>query len=248
MIKIGFRHNLIYLLMLIIFNFLRKIDSIVMDKVLEFDSSILFTLIMFLGEFIAGFILYTYEISFLSKKKNNTFMGIKLIKGPSDISHPDSNFKIYLLLFMASFFDFIEFIMSTFYLPQFEGISQTLEMRISSILIISSALFFYFLLKFPIFKHQMFSLLIIFICLIIIVILEFFFQVLIQERSLKDYCLILLLIFLMHFFDSLLDSIEKYLLEYDFLNPFKTLMIEGIFGTILASIYTIIYSIFDKNP
>ena len=171
MIKIGFRPNLIYLLMLIIFNFLRKIDSIVMDKVLEFDSSILFTLIMFLGEFITGFILYTYEIRFLSKKKNNIFMGIKLIKGPSDISHPDSNFKIYLLLFMASFFDFIEFIMSTFYLPQFEGISQTLEMRLSSILIISSALFFYFLLKFPIFKHQMFSLLIIFICLIIIVIM-----------------------------------------------------------------------------
>ena len=55
--------------MLIIFNFLRKINSIAMDEVLEFDSSILFTLIMFLSEFIAGFFIYIYEVIFYQKRK-----------------------------------------------------------------------------------------------------------------------------------------------------------------------------------
>ena len=64
-----------------------------------------------------------------------------------------------------------------------------------------------------------------------------------QKRSFLEFITILLLIFLIHFFNSLLDSIEKYLLEYDFLNPFLTLMLEGFFGTILTSIYSII-----ENP
>ena len=63
MIKIGLRHNLIYLLMLIIFNFARKIDSIIMDQLLKFDSSLLLTLIMFLSEFITGCILFVYAIN-----------------------------------------------------------------------------------------------------------------------------------------------------------------------------------------
>ena len=217
--------------MLIIFTFCRKIDSIIMNKIFDFDSSLLLTLLMFLGEFSAGLSLYFYEKRFLSRKKskeqNNTFMGVKLIKETSHLSSPDSNLKIYILLFIASYFDFIEFMLSTLYLPKFNEISQTLEMRLSSILIISSSLFFYFLLKFPIFKHQMLSLSIIFICLIIIIIMEFFFQILDQKRSFLEFITILLLIFLIHFFNSLLDSIEKYLLEYDFLNPFLTLMLEG---------------------
>ena len=247
MIKIGLRHNLIYLLMLIIFNFARKIDSIIMDQLLKFDSSLLLTLIMFLSEFITGCILFVYENSSFSRKQknktNNTFMGIELIRETSSLLLPDSTFKIILLLFMASYFDFVNFMLSTFYLPKFKEISRTLEMRLSSIIIIFSAFFFIFLLKFPIFRHQFFSLSIIVICLIIIIILEFIFQVLIQEKSFGRFGLLLLLIFVMHFFDSLLDSIEKYLLEYDFLNPFKTLMMEGIFGTILTSIYSI-----TENP
>ena len=72
---------------------------------------------------------------------------------------------------------------------------------------------------------------------------EIFFQILDQKRSFLEFITILLLIFLIHFFNLLLDSIEKYLLEYDFLNPFLTLMLEGFFGTILTSIYSII-----ENP
>ena len=239
MLKIGIRRNLIYPLMLIIFNVLRKINVVIINNKYELSYSLSFILLMFMGEFIAGLAIYLYQISFFKRKRRNTFMGIKLIQGPLDISHPDNNFKIYFLLFIASYFDFIEFLLSTAIIPEYKYLSSTLEIRLSGLLTLSSALFFIYLLKFSIFKHQKLSLSIIFICLIIIIISEYFFQRFNEERKRVYYIKGLSLIFSVHFFNSLLDSIEKYLLEYDFINPFKALMMEGIFGTILTCIYSL---------
>ena len=104
-------------------------------------------------------------------------------------------------------------------------------------------MFFYYILKFQIFKHQLFSLLIIGGCLIVIIITEFAFQDYSIFIPRGDFILALVFTFLLHFFNSLLDSIEKYLFEYDFLNPFQTLMWEGIFGSIITFIYY-----FTDNP
>ena len=238
-IKIGIRKNLIYPLMLIIFNFFRKIDTIIISRVLEFESSLIMALLMFIGEFIAGFIIYLYESSFLPKRKNSKYKNIKLIQGPKGLKIKEPKLKVHLLIFISSFFDFIEFIISTYYLGKYSDISNTLEMRLSGILTISSALFFIFLLHLPISKHHIFSLSVIFFCLISVIISEYYFQ----YQYVSHFTLKLLLIFLIHFFNSLLDSIEKYLLEYSYLNPFKTLMLEGAFGTIL----TTFYSFFEYN-
>ena len=239
-IRIGIRHNLIYLLMLIIFNFLRKVDLIVLDKVFDFNSSIIFVIFMFLGEFFAGLIISIYQASFFTRKKNNTTTDKKLITNHLSIQSRDSTFKIFLLLFICSLFDFIEFLISTYYIPKFEYISKTLEIRLSSFLTLSAALFFIYVLKFQIYKHQIFSLLIILACLLIIAISEYFFQHFDDERTEKDFFTALFSILVVHFFNSLLDSLEKYILEYDSVNPFKALMFEGLFGTILSIIYLFI--------
>ena len=233
LIKIGIRKNLLYPLILIIFNFFRKIDSIIISKVFKFKSSLIITLLMFAGEFMAGLVIYLYELSFLPKRKKLLYKKIKLIQAPVGLKIKDSIFKVYLLIFFASYFDFVGFMISTFYLVKFTDISNTLEMRLSGILTISSSLFFIFLLHLPIYKHHIFSLSIILFCLISVIILEYC----LQYKYVSNFSLKLLLIFLIHFFNSLLDSIEKYLLEYDFLNPFKTLMLEGFFGLILTTIY-----------
>jgi hypothetical protein len=217
-----------------------------MTKLLVFNFSLLLTLLMFLGEIVIGFILYIYQIRLFSKNKDKdkdkqTFLGIKLIQTTPELRPSDNCCKIYLLIFMASFFDFVEFMLSTFYLPQFNDISSTFEIRLSGLLTIISSLFFIFLLKFPIFKHQIFSLISIFICLIIIGTLEFIFTKLYSENKFNG--LALGIIFLIHLFNSLFDSIEKYLLEFNYLNPFKTLMIEGLFGFF----FTLCFS-FIENP
>ena len=246
MIKFASRPNLIYILQLILWNVLRKIEKMIMSELFGFSDTALFSLLMFLGEFLAGLVIYRYQESFVSKnKKLPNLMSIVLIQGQNIMAHPDPVYKIYILIFFTAFFDFIEFTLSVSYLAKFYNISCSLESRLSGILTISAALFFYFLLKLEIFKHQFFSLLIIGICLILVILSEFFFQEIDIFLSYGKFVGSLVIIFFIHFFNSLLDSIEKYLFEYDFFNPFKTLMWEGIFGTIITLIYCFIENYFN---
>ena len=236
MMKIGIRHNLLYPLMLIIFSFFRKIDSILMHDIIEVKGSLLLTLIMFLSEFFSGLILFQYHMSFLKRENKSTFMGIELIEGQTEIHSPDSNIKIYLLIFLATFFDFIEFLLQTYHIPSiFDDVSISIDIRLRSILILCSALCCYFILKFPIFRHQIFSLIIILICLIIVIVSEYYFVYYLGSNDRIHY--LLLLAFICQIFNSFLDLVEKYLLEYDFVNPFKMLMIEGFFGSIITTAY-----------
>ena len=70
-IKFAWRHNLIYPVQLLIWNILRKINTFVLDKQFGFSKSLLFTLIMFLGEFFFGIIVYLYQKRFLKNKKTD---------------------------------------------------------------------------------------------------------------------------------------------------------------------------------
>ena len=51
-----------------------------------------------------------------------------------------------------------------------------IKSRVSGFLTIFDALFYYYVLKLPIFRHQYISLIIIGICLILVIITEFIFQ------------------------------------------------------------------------
>ena len=224
-----------------------------MVKVIGFNGgSLLLTQIMFLSEIIFGLILFKYNKKLLSKRKNNNketkFMGIKLIKKKAAMSYIDGSFKLYIFIFLVAYFDFIEFVLKTLYLPHLpvlknSKLSKSLDIRLRGILVISSALLCYFLLKFPTYKHKKVSLLIIVICLILIIISEYFREL----NKIKVLTYYLVLSFFDHFFNSFKDVIEKYLLEYNYLNPFQTLLIEGIFGFLMAFSYTFINERFVKE-
>ena len=47
----------------------------------------------------------------------------------------DSIFKIALLIFFSASFDFIEFVIATFYIPKFSIVSPTAEYRFGGIII-----------------------------------------------------------------------------------------------------------------
>ena len=224
--------------MLTIFNFLRIIDLIIMDQVIGLDASLILTFLMFLGEFIGGLLVFLYQKSFFRKQKTLKFMGIKLIQSKSDITYPDSNYKIYFLIFIISYFDFIEFMIGTFYIPKIRIISKSLLIRLGSMLTISASLLSYFLLKLPIYKHQKYSLFIIFISFIIVLICEFFFQNYYKSDNIYDFLYAIILIFIDNFFSGFKDVIEKYILEVDYINPFKMIMVEGIFGCIIIALYS----------
>ena len=46
----------------------------------------------------------------------------------------DNIFKIIILLFFSALFDFVEFIIGTFYLPKFSAVSSTAEYRFGDLI------------------------------------------------------------------------------------------------------------------
>ena len=113
-------------------------------------------------------------------------------------------------------------------------ISATVHNRLGGFITLLGTFFYVHALKMPIFKHHKFTLIIISFCLIIVIICEFIFQEISIFLSYTELLIVLLIILVNQLFDCLLDTIEKYLFEFDFANPFKVLMFEGIFGSFLS--------------
>ena len=92
-------------------------------------------------------------------------------------------------------------------------------------------------------KHQLYSLIIIAVCLVLIIITEICFQKIDDLLSYGEFALALFYLLLIEIFLALLDSIEKYLYEYDYINQFIVLMLQGFFGLIMSSLFYI-----KENP
>ena len=238
MIKFALRRNLIYPLQLTIYNLLRKFETILLKFLFNFNDSLLYTPLMFLGEFISGLIIYLYQNNFLKQKKSQDKYFLMKFK-KYIITSPDNKVKIYALIIFCAFFDWIQFMIWTVEIPFFINISESLVTRLSGITTIIDALFYFFILRLPIFRHHLFSLIIIGICLIIIIISEFFFQEINIFLPYSSFINVLFLILFCHSLAAIMDSIEKYLYEYDFLNPYYVLMLEGLSGFFMSFSYFI---------
>ena len=83
MIKFALRKNLIYPLQMLIWGIFREIDIYLINIFLEFNNSSIFTLLMFIGEFIAGLIFHLIQKRFLSsniKANQSELLKIGFIK------------------------------------------------------------------------------------------------------------------------------------------------------------------------
>ena len=245
MIKFALRRNLIYPFQLIIWNLIRQILMEIIKKIFFFSNSLLYTFLMFLGELFAGAIFYLYQKKYNKQNKKEIkeqyFMSIKLLTNEEDdedfFSPLDSRIKIIILIFFSAFFDAIQFLLWTKYLNIFVNTSRSINTRLSGISTITSLLFYVYALKLPIFKHHIFSLIIIGICSILMILFEFIFLDINIFLTYGDFIICLIFILVINMFVSLLDSIEKYLFEYDFMNPFIVLMCEGMFGLVISLIF-----------
>ena len=248
MIKIALRRNLIYPIYLIFWAFLRKIVSILISKLFNFSGSVIYTFLMFLGELIGGFVTFMYQYNFIKQKDIPKEMLKKfrfsLIEGQEiELKKLDGKIKIFFLVFMTAFFDFFEFILSTYYIDKIHRISGSLQVRLGGVLIISSSLLYRFLLNIPMFKHQKFAFTLLVLCLLILIISEYFFQEFDGIITTKDLSLAIIFSVISYISLTFDDIIEKYLIEFDFLNPFIILFRQGIIGIIFTIICALI-----ENP
>ena len=248
LIRVSVRRNLMYIIYLMIFYYLRKGVLMIINSEYEFNESLIFTFLMFSGEFLGALSIYLYQIlSFKNVdeekekiKKENTrkskYLGMILIHAKAKILRSDNIFKIGLLLFFSASFDFIEFVIATFYIPRFSIISPTAEYRFGGLIIIIGALLCYYNLKMRLGKHQFYSLLIIGIGLIIIIVLEIIYRG--KGVSFGYFCLAHMLVIGYLIFVPFTDIIEKYLIDINSINPFIILMAEAIIGFVLIYIYS----------
>ena len=244
------RPNLKYPLQYMIYCVLRDIEQTLIENYLNFSDSLMYTPLMFIGEFFGGLIVYLYQKKFIEKKilKDacpNKLVNILLKKAEKRVKIIDTKPKIIFIIFCCSFFDFIQFVISI-NAPQFINVSASVSTRLGEVLIIFDALFYYFALKLPLKRHQIFSLIVLSSCLLIVIITEFIFQEINIFISYLDFIHVFLLSFSGRFFGSMVDANEKYLFEYDNLNPFYALLFEGLFGFLLSVIYNIFYNPFEK--
>ena len=79
MIKIKLRRNLLYVLAVYIFSYLRKIIVLLMKNIHGFTVPYLFLFMMNLGQIIGGSTIYIYQIKTWNKKKEVKYFGIQLI-------------------------------------------------------------------------------------------------------------------------------------------------------------------------
>ena len=245
MIKFALRPNLIYPLQLLIFNVARNVENILIERFLDDTVSLIYTPLMFLGEFFSGLIIYYYQKQFVKSNKKKESKKRELIHSNVSYVSRDGIVKIMLMIFFAGFFDFVQFVISL-HTPKFINISGSIGSRLGGFLTIFDALFYYYVLRLPIYRHQFFSLIVIGTCLLLVIGTEFIFQEINIFLFYGRFIEVFVIILVEQFCSAMVDSNEKYLFEYNSVNPFFALMFEGFFGFALTFFYGLYQSPFPE--
>ena len=221
MIKIQLKKNIGYLVAYFFCLLIRQIINMVIDANFEMDLNHILLYLMVLGEIMGGLLIYLYQYHSAIKKKEIKYFGIDLIYNQKRTR--DDDFKKLLLLFLASFFDILKYSYSNIYYPKM--FSECVDFRFSSIQTIASALIFIHAFKYKKKKHHQVSLIALGLCLCLSFIVDVIFKSKIT-------------------FNIFNNCIEKYLFEADYMNPFKILLFEGLFGVI----FSIFVSLDSSDP
>ena len=227
MIKVGIRNNMAYPFMYMLLIIIQRVVRILLEIFIQNDIFIILTLINFFSDFFFGVL-----ISYLQKETNKSksqkkILGINLIqnKGKNGPKLMDNYFKIFILIFFGCYFSFISSLLSKLFDALITDKSMLQNIKMRGLEIIFSTLLCYFTIRIKIYKHHKLSLFVIIICLITITGLEIIlFHNKYDSFELKIYYLILIFVSITY---PLFDTIEKYLFEVDFINPFTLLIIEG---------------------
>ena len=128
MIKFAIRRNLIYPLQFSLWNIVRDVETSLISYFFGLSNLLIYTPLMFLGEFLAGFIFYIYQIQFIPKEtiiEQTSNLNIKYIHTESNIKK-ELDKELVFLLFIPAFYDFIQFSFSL-QISKFKNISSSLK-------------------------------------------------------------------------------------------------------------------------
>ena len=175
LIKIEIRNNLIYPVMFTIALNILNIIRIILKEAIDLDLIIIYPLLLFVSTvFISLFLLYSQKRKKAKKKtkKKDFLMNLTLIQTKNEMKRIDNPIKIIILLILDAYFDFIGSLRRYYLNKLLKSKNSSLkslksvEMRIRSREIFFSAILCYFTIKIKFYKHQIISLIYIFVFLI----------------------------------------------------------------------------------
>ena len=238
MIKIKLRKNLLYLLAYYISWYIRKIINMIISSLYKTYSDYIFLYLMTLGEMIGGFIILIYQKNSWKKKKRVKYFGLELIYSGNKRKGFDGIIKRIILIFLAAFYDYLEFYFGNFFVPSVDSnVSPTIDFRLGCLTTIMSSFICSNALGFKIGKHHRFALLFMILCFFLSLITDISFKP--GNISFKRFIFARFLVCYSLMGVSFCDCTEKYLVDVNFINPFKILMLEGTFEFIAASLMSI---------
>ena len=88
--------------------------SIIMSKCFNYSDQFIFLYLMTLGEISGGLTISLYQKILFNKKKEVNHFNVKLIHNKAQMRRLDGTFKIMILIFLASFYDILEFMIIVF--------------------------------------------------------------------------------------------------------------------------------------
>ena len=237
-IKIGIRSNLIYPSMFLFFINIVRIDIILIEVFLKLNTYILYPLLEFICTLILSFGFLYIQNKHHKSNKNTKILGITLIETKKEMKRLDKEYKIVILVFLSSYFDFLN-LLRRFYFRELNFEHSELketDMKIRSREILFASLLCYYALGIKLYKHHIISLIIICICLILSVIIE-----IIQMSKMDNNIIFIIYYIIMEIIITICrvfsDTVNKYLFEYNYIDPFKILRFQSVIKIILISFF-----------
>ena len=245
-IEIGIRQNLLYpFLFMLCINILRTIRVFFLQITGNEKLNSFFSLLTFLSNIFFSLMLLYLENKANKTNRNTKIVGIYAIEegNNEDLTRLDSDSKIFFLIFLDAYFEFISIIRKIYLLaakPEKTN-ALPLDIRIRSREIIFASMICYFTIGTQLKRHHIVSLIIILICVISLYIFEITSQFMLQyyDSIFKFLQLQALKIFI-NTCRVFSDVIEKYLFEFNYFSPFKLLFLKGIMQTVFMAVFYLV--------
>ena len=251
LLKLGtLRKGLIYPLNLLIYLFIRTIHTKILKKYIIGDSrkknqsDILLAMFMSLGEFLASFLKTFYKRKKkINKKSGFTPGGNTNIYIVKKNRYKLSKIPLLFLLILTTFLDLLSYLVWIFvsmYNNDFPD-QLVMDLKYKIFQLFLATICCKIILKKPIYQHHIFSIVCSFIVVLIIFMLDYFLLINHENFKTKDYFLILFFLILANLLFAVHETLEKYLMDEVFINPFDLLRLQGLIGLILIIPFFYLY-------
>ena len=253
-IKIGsFRKLLIYPLFLYIYLFIRTIHTKIINEVIydnkRMKPDIIFAFFMSIGEFIGSFFKKFYKFKKNIKKSKLSVQTINkkefkyIIK---KYSYKLGLIPLFLLICLTTLFDLISYLVWIFVLTynNFESFL-VMDLKYKIFQLFLATICCKLILNRPIYQHHKFSIKVSFIFVAIIFILDFIILKNSKEFKTNYYFFTLFFLILANLLFAIHETLEKYLMDEIYINPFDLLRLEGLIEIILAIPFFYLYFYFS---